>query len=169
MIRPGGPDDFRTLMAFFDDAILWLTARGSAGQWGTEPWTGNPKREERVRGMAAHEGLLIAEVGGEPAGATIHTEQCPAHVPPAGERELYIDLLITSRAYAGHGVGGALIERGRQEARERGIALLRVDCWAGGDGDLVRYYEGQGFVPTVQFDVRGWIGQVFEQRVPKGK
>lgn len=164
-IRPGGPGDVPALLEMFDDAVRWLTSRGSAGQWGTRPWSEDPRRIERVRGMAAGDGLLIAEIGGAPAGAIVLTELPPAHVPSAGERELYVDGLITARSHTGSGVGTALLTRARTEARARGIELLRVDCWAGGDGALVRYYRRQGFVPTETFDVGGWIGQVFEQRL----
>lgn len=73
--------------------------------------------------------------------------------------------MITSRKFGGLGVGARLLEYARDEAKRRGIGLLRVDCWAGGDGELQRYYEGRGFTSTVRFDVEGWVGQVFEQRV----
>jgi len=45
------------------------------------------------------------------------------------------------------------------------VDLVRVDCWAGGDGDLQRYYESQGFSPTVRFTVDDWVGQVLERRL----
>jgi hypothetical protein len=41
---------------------------------------------------------------------------------------------------------------------------MRVDCYAGGTGDLVRYYERNGFVRTETFTVKEWPGQVLEQR-----
>ncbi|MEW2501513.1 GNAT family N-acetyltransferase [Amycolatopsis sp. NPDC047767] len=163
-IRPGEPGDADTLLRFFDEAVEWLVARGSAGQWGDRPWSGIPHRASRVADMTKEPGLRLAEVDGEPAGALIVQDECPKHVPPAGERELYIGLLITSRRFAGHRVGARLLEYALAEAWKRGIGLVRVDCWAGGDGELQRYYEGQGFTPTVRFDVDGWIGQVFEQR-----
>ncbi|GAA4545960.1 GNAT family N-acetyltransferase [Amycolatopsis samaneae] len=165
VIRSGDTGDEKTLLGFFDDAVAWLVSRGSPGQWGTEPWSEIPKRIERVRGMAADPGLRIAEVDGEPAGALIVTEECPTHVQKVEEREIYVGLLITSRRFTGHGVGARLLEYALDEAGRRGIDLVRVDCWAGGDGQLQRYYEGQGFKPTVRFNVDGWIGQVFEQRV----
>ncbi|GAA0408606.1 GNAT family N-acetyltransferase [Microbispora corallina] len=164
-VRAGGPGDVPVLLRMFDDAVSWLTARGSAGQWGTEPWSRDPRRIERVRGIAASGGLSIAEIDGVPAGAIAVTERPPAHIPPVDERELYVDMLITARSHTGRGVGAALLDEARAEARTRGVTLLRVDCWAGGDGDLVRYYQGQGFTPTGKFDVGGWIGQVFEQRL----
>ncbi|QRP47327.1 GNAT family N-acetyltransferase [Amycolatopsis sp. FDAARGOS 1241] len=164
VIRPGRKDDAATLLRFFDEAVEWLVARGSAGQWGDQPWSSIPHRASRVADMTDEPGLRIAEVDGEPAGALIVSEKCPDHVPPAGEPELYIGLLITSRRFAGHRVGARLIEYTLAEAKRRGIGLVRVDCWAGGDGALQRYYEARGFRSTVRFDVGGWLGQVFEQR-----
>ncbi|MGW3994943.1 GNAT family N-acetyltransferase [Amycolatopsis sp. NPDC004772] len=165
VIRSGDSGDVDTLLRFFDEAVEWLVARGSSKQWGTEPWSRVPKRVERVQGMAADPGLRIAVVDGEPAGALIVSEDHDPHVPAVDERELYIRLLITSRRFTGRRVGGRLVEYALDEARRRGIDLVRVDCWAGGDGDLQRYYEGQGFKPTVRFAVDEWVGQVLEQRV----
>ncbi len=165
VIRSGDSGDVDTLLRFFDEAVEWLVARGSSGQWGTEPWSRVPKRIEGVKGMAADPGLRIAVVDGEPAGALIVSEERGEHVPAVDERELYMRLLITSRRFAGRRVGGRLVEYALDEARRRGIDLVRVDCWAGGDGELQRYYEGQGFKPTVRFNVGEWVGQVLEQRV----
>ncbi|SDX72479.1 Acetyltransferase (GNAT) family protein [Amycolatopsis xylanica] len=165
-IRKGGPDDFQAVIQFFDDAVVWLTERGSEGQWGSKPWSGIPKRVEWLREMVAGPGVFIAEIDGEPAGALIVSQQCPDMVTPVDEPELYIRLLITSRKHTGNDVGGHLIRHSLAEAERLGVGLLRVDCWAGGDGDLVRYYEGQGFTPTFQFDHQGWIGQVFDRRLP---
>ena len=55
--------------------------------------------------------------------------------------------------------------RARARARGLGISLVRVDCWAGGDGSLIRYYEGQGFTPTVRVPVSDTEVQMFEDRV----
>lgn len=165
VIRSGDSGDADILLRFFDEAVEWLVARGSSGQWGTEPWSTVPERVERVKGMVADPGLRIAMVGGEPAGALIVSEEHDPHVPRVEERELYVRLLITSRRFAGQRVGGRLVEYALDEARRRGIDLVRVDCWAGGDGELQRYYESQGFKPTVRFNVDAWVGQVFEQRV----
>ncbi|WP_116042443.1 GNAT family N-acetyltransferase [Amycolatopsis palatopharyngis] len=159
------PGDGERLLAMFDRAVAWLAARGRSAQWGDKPWSTDPVRTERVHRMAADPGFRVAELDGEPAGALLLEDHPPAHVPVVAEAELYVGLLITDRRFAGYGIGSALLERARAEAREREIELLRVDCWAGGGGDLVRYYTGQGFTPTVQFDYHGWIGQVFEQRV----
>ena len=58
-----------------------------------------------------------------------------------------------------------MLDRTKAIARDRGIDLLRVDCFAGGDGSLVRYYESQGFRRMQPFQVKGWPGMLLAQRV----
>jgi GNAT superfamily N-acetyltransferase len=86
-----------------------------------------------------------------------------AEVPAADEPELYISWLVTSRPFAGHGVGAALIEHACAEARRLDVGLLRVDCYAGNDGRLVDYYRGNGCTTAETFTV-GWPGQVLFRR-----
>jgi GNAT superfamily N-acetyltransferase len=79
---------------------------------------------------------------------------------------VYVLLLVTSRAHAGRGVGAALLRHAHAEAAQQGATRLRVDCWAGGDGTLVRYYQAAGFTATTRFTVGTWEGQVLELRSP---
>lgn len=117
----------------------------------------------------ASEGLWPAEVDGSVAGALVVDETPSAYAPPSGECELYVHWLLVARGYGGRNVGGRLLDHARAQARARGIGLVRVDCWSGGDGALVRYYERQGFTPTVRVSAQGRELQVFEDRVrPEG-
>jgi GNAT superfamily N-acetyltransferase len=92
------------------------------------------------------------------------------YVPAATEPELYVRLLVTERASAGQNIGGVLLDHARKLARDAGAVLLRVDCFAGGDGALVGYYERQGFTLAEEFAVPrvngpDWPGQVLVQRL----
>ncbi|MFC6885941.1 MULTISPECIES: GNAT family N-acetyltransferase [Actinomadura] len=164
-ISRGGAGDAPLILAMLDGAVEWLVANGRPGQWGTEPWSADPARAERVAAIARDDAVWIARVDGAPAGAMATSPVPPRYVTAASEPELYITLLVTDRAYAGRGVGGALIGRAREEASRAGAALLRVDCYAGDDGRLVRYYEGNGFEPVRRFTVGDWPGQLLSQRV----
>jgi GNAT superfamily N-acetyltransferase len=64
-------------------------------------------------------------------------------------------------------VGSALIEHAAEETRRAGVGLLRVDCYAGDDGKLVRYYEDNGFRRVEAFTVgeQRWPGQLLARRV----
>ncbi|HEY1916819.1 MAG TPA: GNAT family N-acetyltransferase [Streptosporangiaceae bacterium] len=165
MIVGGGPEDADFVLSMFDEAVAWMTARGQADQWGTEPWSQSPARVQHVHQMAGELELGIAHFEGSPAGALALSEQPPSYVQPVSERELYVRLLITSRKHAGHGIGSALLDHARVQARQRSIDLVRVDCWAGAEGRLIDYYVRNGFTPTERFDVKGWPGQILEDRL----
>ncbi|MGC4192275.1 MAG: GNAT family N-acetyltransferase [Thermomicrobiales bacterium] len=165
--RPGSVDDLDAVMSLFDAAVAWLVERGQPEQWGTEPWSTDPAKVDRVRELIAEGDIWVAvDSHGRVVGATLVNEAPMPYIDPASERELYVRLLITDPAYRGRNFGGALLDHAKAIARERGIDLLRVDCFAGGDGALVRYYESQGFQRVHPFEVKGWPGMLLAQRVP---
>ncbi|HUQ61550.1 GNAT family N-acetyltransferase [Lentzea sp.] len=164
-LRRGGRQDLDLLLAFFDEAVEWMVARGQPTQWGTEPWSTDPRRVSRVGDLMGSGQVWIAEHDGVPAGALIVSDHPDPHVPPVDEPERYVRLLITSRKRAGNGIGSVLLDKARDIARTDGVELLRVDCWAGGGGKLVAYYERNGFTKSDTFTVRDWPGQVLSQRV----
>ncbi len=169
-IRPGGPGDIAAVLALGDEAVTWMNARGNTQQWGTAPWTGNPQREAFVTAQAHGGGMRIAQDrDGGMLGVLVITETPASYVPAAAERELYVNLLLVSRRSSGRGIGAALIEQTKQEAAERGIELIRVDCWAGQDGSLVRVYEAYGFTQVQEFTVAlpsgPWPGMLLAMRV----
>ncbi|NVI92638.1 GNAT family N-acetyltransferase [Actinomadura sp. BRA 177] len=168
-IRRGGPGDAPLMLAMLDGAVAWLAANGRTGQWGSEPWSEDPRRVERITGIARDDEIWVAEVDGRPAGVMAVAPHPPRYVDPIDEPELYITLLVTDRAFAGHGVGGALIAKAKDEARAKGAGLLRVDCYAGGDGQLVQYYRRHGFAPVAEFTVGDWPGQLLSQQVKPAK
>jgi GNAT superfamily N-acetyltransferase len=164
-LRPGSVDDEQALLGMVDEAVLWLTERGLSGQWGSRPWSRRPEARARVASIARSSGLTVAEVGGALAGALEVCEESPAYAPVTDEPGLYVLLLVTSRRFIGRGIGAALLGHARADCRARGLGLMRVDCWAGGDRQLVRYYESAGFTATEPFDRDGWPGQLLIQRL----
>ena len=167
-IRRAGRDDVPAVLGLLDGATEWLVARGQTDQWGTEPHSTNPQRIAQITSFA-DDGLWVAEADGRVVGALAVGDAMP-YVPAATEPELYVRLLVTERASAGQNIGGLLLDHARGLAREAGVSVLRVDCFAGGDGALVRYYESQGFTRDVAFAVPrvnepDWPGQVLAQRL----
>ena len=153
------------MLALFDANVIWLVERGRSDQWGSEPFSENPKRVEFARELLATGLVTIAEVDGEVVGASLVTDHPMPYVPAIEEPERYLKLLIASPAHRGEGIGHRLIERAREYTISEGVDLLRVDCWAGGDRRLVAYYIREGFTPTQEIEVRpGTSVQVFEWR-----
>jgi GNAT superfamily N-acetyltransferase len=164
-MRPARIEDEQALLGLFDEAILWLTERGLGGQWGSQPWSERPEKRQRIASLARSPGTTVAQIGHDVVGALEVNDQSPWYAPVTDEPSLYVDLLLTSRRFTGQGIGATLLECARADCLTRGLILLWVDCWAGGDRRLVRYYESAGFTATEAFDRAGWPGQLLVQRL----
>lgn len=141
-IRAGGPDDIPAILTMLDSSVEWLVSQGRTGQWGTKPLSESPKTVESVARYMDEGDVFIAEVDGVPAATLTLTDAAGAylsHLPQPGEPERYIHWLASDRRFKGHGVGSALLAHAVEETRRAGVSLLRVDCYAGDDGKLVRY------------------------------
>ena len=128
-------------------------------QWGDKPVADRLNGDEWIRGLASDSGLRIAELDCIPVGALIVGET-PEYAPAIDRRQLYLNLIITSRRHAGKQLGSALVNAAIEEARAADREVLRVDCWAGAP-TLVAWYERQGFKRTATYEIGGWEGQIF--------
>ncbi|MGW3910926.1 GNAT family N-acetyltransferase [Streptomyces sp. NPDC005070] len=166
-IRPGGPADAQVVLDMLDGAVVWMNARGNTEQWGTTPYSATAGGTERVLRYMTENAPFVAEADGTPVGAMVLDTGPSPRMPiePAGEPERYVRLLVSDRRHAGSGIGAALLAHAAEETRRSGVELLRVDCWAGGGGELVAFYERQGFTPTERFLSGSRPGQVLARRV----
>ncbi|MFD9411600.1 GNAT family N-acetyltransferase [Streptomyces sp. NPDC059989] len=166
-IRPGRPEDAAGILGMLDAAVVWMNQRGNTEQWGTTPYSERPGGPARVERYTTENAPYIAELDGTPVGALVLDSGPSPQMPiaAAGEPERYVRLLVSDRRYAGLGIGAALLAHAVEEARRAGVGLLRVDCWAGGGGALVAFYERNGFTSTERFLSGDWPGQVLARRV----
>ncbi|MFI7311898.1 GNAT family N-acetyltransferase [Streptomyces hygroscopicus] len=166
-IRPGGPADAPAILDMLDAAVAWMNDRGNTEQWGTTPYSRTPGGVARVERYTTENSPYVAELDGTPVGALVLDSGPSPRMPiaPAGEPERYVRLLVSDRRHAGLGIGAALLAHAAEEARRAGVRLLRVDCWAGGGGELVAFYERNGFTLTDRFLSGTWPGQVLAMRI----
>jgi GNAT superfamily N-acetyltransferase len=161
-LRTGGLHDLSAVLHLMDRAVEWLVAQGRTGQWGSQPWSASERRSQRLEQVIEGGELLVLEAEGVVVAALSHGPVAPAYVSAATEAEDYVLLLVSDRA--ARGAGRRLLQESWDRARARGISLQRVDCYAGDDGKLVRFYESAGFTATEPFEVEGWPGQLLERR-----
>lgn len=156
------------VLGLLDGAVRWLVERGRTGQWGTEPQSTNARRIDTVTEWARDGCLRLAVLHCGVVGA-LAVGSAPEYVPTVDEPELYVNMLVTDRSHTGMGIGARLLAHAQQVATDRGVGMLRVDCYAGGDRALVRYYERQGFTATDPFTVQlasgPWPGLVLVRRL----
>ncbi|GAA1449260.1 GNAT family N-acetyltransferase [Leifsonia poae] len=165
-IRNAVPADAAAVLRLFDDAIAWFAEIGNDAQWGREPFSTQQRQVDRVTGWVAERGAWVAEHPEAGVVGALILGDATDYVPAATEPELYVKVLIGSRDPRARGVGRRLLAFADDEARAAGVDLLRVDCYAGGNGDLVRFYESCGYTRTDTFTVGEWPGQVLARRLP---
>ncbi|MER8155398.1 GNAT family N-acetyltransferase [Streptomyces sp. NPDC094472] len=166
-VRSGSLADAPAILDMLDSAVAWMNARGNTEQWGTTPYSQKTGGVARVQRYTTENAPYIAELDGTPVGAVVLDSGPSPQMPiaPAGEPERYVRLLVSDRQHAGLGIGAALLAHAVEETRRAGVGLLRVDCWAGGGGELVAFYERNGFTATDRFLFGAWPGQVLARRV----
>ena len=163
-IRPATNQDVDAVLGLFDQAIEWFGTFGNTGQWGTEPFSSQPRQVERVTAWLAETGAWIADLPDLPAAGVLVLGARHDYAPAVPEDELYVRLLLGARMPQARGVGRALLAFADAEAVAAGVQLLRVDCYRGGTGRLVEFYESCGYRRTEEFQVRDWPGQFLERR-----
>jgi GNAT superfamily N-acetyltransferase len=172
-LRLATGDDTDAVVAVYDEAVAWLAAHGRSDQWGTTPFSARPDVVALIRHRADSGTMWLAHTGQLLLGAIVLADEAPSYIDqPAGEAEIYISGFITSRAPHARIAGRKLLDHTRTTARRAGINLLRLDCYAGGDGGLVRYYESIGFHQVTRFTIElmgtPYSGCLLQQRLTPG-
>jgi GNAT superfamily N-acetyltransferase len=158
-------DDVKPWLALLDESSRWLASRGREEQWGSTLFSEQPRFIALLREWIRAGGGRIARLKGQPVGA-MALGSAPSHAPVAEIPESYLKALVTARQHAGHGIGRALIEDAAGELSNAGGGQLRLDCWAGGDGALVGYYEQLGFQRSGEVMNGSWRGTYLVRPVP---
>ncbi|WP_138946126.1 GNAT family N-acetyltransferase [Plantibacter sp. M259] len=168
-IRRAVPADAAAVLALFDEAIAWFVRIGNTRQWGTEPASGQERWITRVEQWCASSDAWVAEHPAVGVCGALVLGEALEYVPAATEPEVYVRVLIGSRDPRVKGTGRRLLAFAEERARAAGVGRMRVDCYAGGSGDLVRFYEAAGYERDVTFTVGdgadAWPGQVLSRRV----
>lgn len=152
--------DAPAVLKIFDEVMAWFVQIGNVGQWGREPWSTLPRRVQSVEDACTLPEAWVAEdESGFLLGALVLGPAQP-YVPAATEPEIYIRLLVASRDARARGTGRRLLAFADDRAREAGVQRLRVDCYRGGSGALVEFYESCGYSRISTFDVDCWPGQL---------
>lgn len=169
-VRTGSISDLPAAMGLLDAAVAWLASQGRTGQWGEAPFSSVEARVEQIRTMLSERTVRIAETDGQVVGVCVLADEPLPYVDPAPIPELYLQLLVTDRARSGSGIGRTLVDDAVEIARQRGVAQMRLDCYAGDDQALVRTYEGFGFALERRFTVdtgqpEPWPGAILRMQI----
>lgn len=159
-IRRATVQDAPAVLKVFDEVMAWFVEMGNEGQWGSEPWSALPRRVQLVEEACALPEAWVAEDADGRLLAALVLGEAQPYVPAATEPEIYVRVLVASRDARARGIGRRLLAFADDRARAAGVQRLRVDCYGGGSGALVQFYESCGYARISTFDVDGWPGQL---------
>lgn len=164
-IRRASEADAPAVLALFDEVIEWFVSIGNLQQWGSEPWPTVPRRITQVTDACALPGAWVAHNEHGVVRAFLALGESMPYVPAPTGPELYVRVLVASRDVRVRGIGRRLMAFADEQARAAGLDHLRVDCYGGGNGDLVRFYESCGYTRIAPFNVDGWPGMLLGRQL----
>ena len=127
-LRRADLGDHDVIVGLIDAAAEWLRTKNT-DQW-SQPWPSEEDRRHRILHDLIAGKTWIAWDDGTPA-ATITTDPAQNPVWPAGSRDepaVYVTRMVVSRAFAGRGLGAALLDwAGLRARRLHGARWVRVD------------------------------------------
>lgn len=180
-LRRAGPGDLPRALALLAETSAWLHARGS------RQWPRGGFGPERIAPLIGERALYLLEtdLGASGPGRPRFDDPRPGPVAcfaldghadpefwtpadrPADAR--YVHKLAVARAWAGRGVGDALLDWAGAATAAAGLSWLRLDCAKANPG-LQRYYRRRGFthLRTVDLPHRS-SGALFQRAAGGGR
>lgn len=133
--------DVQDLIALRRESEEWLAAQG-IDQW-TEKWQ-SVADEKASRATRQKRAWIIKSADAATVGTVTLGGPDEDLWHPSDGPGLYLYKLIIARAYAGLGVGSAVIDWACTRAAQWGYPWLRLDAWPT-NPRLLNYYRAQGF------------------------
>jgi ribosomal protein S18 acetylase RimI-like enzyme len=147
VIRRAEADDIPAIIGQIDSAAAWLQKEKNTNQW-AKPWPNEETRNGRIIRGIDRGATWMVEYGGALAGTITYRHRANPKLwtqAELSERAVYVSRLIIDRAFAGLGLGAALIDWAGMRGVEQWQAdWIRVDVWTTNVG-LHSYYKGQDF------------------------
>ncbi|MFJ4094562.1 GNAT family N-acetyltransferase [Kitasatospora sp. NPDC089913] len=132
--------DLEHLLDFRREAAAWLQTLGS------DQWSRDYPADKLLATIEAGTVFMLRD-GAETAGTiTVTPEAEPGLWSPAelAEPSRFVNKLTVARAYAGHDLGGRLLNWAGERAADEGAEWLRLDAWTTNER-LQEYYLAHGF------------------------
>jgi GNAT superfamily N-acetyltransferase len=149
------------LIEIHEEASRWLLARGIR-QWKTDTF---PRDRLSIRIERGE--VYVVRLEAEPVGMAILQEADEDTWGARSDDALYLHGLRVLRAYAGRGIGRAILRWAEEQVMSRGRIYLRLDCLAE-NVKLRAYYENAGFRCVGEKtweDDPDWRSSLYEKRV----
>jgi len=166
VLRRATPGDFEAVRSLLREASRWLGTRNT-DQWAV-PWPDENGRNTNIKRAIRAGRTWIAWGDSRPVATLTASPNHHMIWPAANGRDpaVYVRRITVSRRreYAGHGLGGQLLDwAGLRANRDYGALWVRVDVWTT-NTKLHDYYVNQGFEEVGRSPVPDYPSAVLFQK-----
>jgi GNAT superfamily N-acetyltransferase len=145
-VDQASPDELPTVLELLDDAAQWLRKQGIT-QWparftGAEDW-----RIDRIHAYIENGHTWLVRTNATPVATFTLSSADPNYAdgwPDGPDTGLYIYRMVVRRNFAGHDIGGHILNWSSARAAALGYRWLRLDCHRQNQA-LQDYYQAHGF------------------------
>ncbi len=138
VVLRGTENDVAAVMALRVAAARWLVSLG------IDQWSPDDPFEPLVRGFTQQHALWVVRQGDRLAGSVAVLWTDPTVWGAQADEAGYVHSLVIDRAFAGRGLGDAILEWAESHISRNGRSLARLDC-VRGNRKLRDYYEAGGY------------------------
>ncbi|MBV9162333.1 MAG: GNAT family N-acetyltransferase [Pseudonocardiales bacterium] len=146
VVDQASPDELPLVLELLDEAARWLSERGIK-QWparftGAEDW-----RIQRIRAYIENGHTWLVRINATAVATFTLSAADPDYAdgwPDGPDTGLYIYRMAIRRQFAGHDIGGQILDWSSARAAALGYRWLRLDCHRDNPA-LQNYYQARGF------------------------
>ncbi len=158
-ITPATSAELDIVLDMLEEAARWITSKG-IDQW--QPGSFADQRKQKIAGQVDHGEVYLARVDGKPFGTFTLQWADPLVWQNVPDDAGYMHRLAVRRAFAGQGLGQALLASAGSKVVAAGKRYLRLDCMAENEA-LRLYYERAGFSYCGDLSGNGWSASLYEK------
>ncbi|MGH3828032.1 MAG: GNAT family N-acetyltransferase [Pseudonocardiaceae bacterium] len=145
-VNQASPDELPLVLNLLDEAARWLSERGIK-QWPARFTDAEDWRIERIRAYIDNGHTWLVHINTTTVATFTLSAADPDYAdgwPDGPDTGLYIYRMATRRKFAGHDIGGHILDWSSARAAALGYRWLRLDCHRDNPA-LQGYYKAHGF------------------------
>jgi GNAT superfamily N-acetyltransferase len=160
-IIPATSAELDIVLDILEEVSRWITSKG-IDQWRPGSFTG--ERKQKITEQVDQGEVYLANVEGQPAGTFTLQWADPLVWKNVPEDAGYVHRLAIRRAFAGRGLGRAMLTWAEFMAASNGKRYLRLDCMTENTA-LRLYYRQVGFTYCGDVSGKGWSASLYEKSI----
>lgn len=158
-VRKAAETDLDALVDLLREAQRWMNQRN------LPQWVPGAHNSSIIENFIQQENACVVLYDGQVIATCVLRDMLPTHWTPKLQPVGYLSTLTVARAFAGSGIGAAILRWEEETMRQQGKIWACLDCCAKNPA-LCAYYERQGYIAVGEVETYpGYAERMFQKRL----